>query len=285
MYSKFDKTNYKTRYEAKDLKGDVEARIMALAELTDTAALSEAVSQYLETMARFHNYSLWNTMAIIIQNPNASVVAGFKKWMTMGRFVKKGEKGIAILAPIFAKKEDKTGKEVSALVGFKTVYVFDISQTDGKPLPEAPEWKSPEKDAELEAALVKVMNANNINFQVVDVIRGDAQGVSKGGTIHVIKEAGTKTFIHELAHEFLHQGNKTEEWKLDKKTVELEAEAVGYVVASHFGLDDLSSPNYIALFQNAGKDIIARLDRISDTAQTIINQAYAALGLATASAE
>ena len=104
------------------------------------AGHSERLKEYLAAMARFRRYSWGNVMLIASQKPNATPVAGFHAWHKLGRFVKKGEKGILILAPIIRKKAENNGEtesdESSVAVGFRAAYVFDISQTDGQPLPE-----------------------------------------------------------------------------------------------------------------------------------------------------
>jgi hypothetical protein len=107
---------------------------------------SEQLTKYLDTMARFHQYSFSNCMLIFAQKPDASNVAGFGKWKEFNRFVRKGEKGIAILAPLVRKKKDESGSDATdssksssdekVLFGFRIVYVFDISQTEGEDLPE-----------------------------------------------------------------------------------------------------------------------------------------------------
>src|SRR5438093_3150171 len=94
----------------------------------------------LKTMAQFHRYSFHNVCLIARQRPDATRVAGFHAWRKLGRFVRKGEKGIAILAPIVGRKEAETEDGDSrAVVGFRAAYVFDVAQTDGEPLPEAAE--------------------------------------------------------------------------------------------------------------------------------------------------
>ena len=101
------------------------------------AGHSEALTDYLKAIGRFHRYSLHNVMLIASQKPNASYVAGFRAWNQLGRFVKKGEKGIVILAPIVRRKaeNDEDHQEASASVaGFRAAYVFDVSQTDGQEL-------------------------------------------------------------------------------------------------------------------------------------------------------
>ena len=101
---------------------------------------SETLRNYLAAIGRFHRYSLRNVMPIASQNPTATHVAGFHTWPKLGRFVKKGEKGILILAPIVRAKsqsvEQTETDESSTAVGFRAAYVFDISQTDGQELPE-----------------------------------------------------------------------------------------------------------------------------------------------------
>jgi hypothetical protein len=199
--------------------------------------------------------------------PNASMVAGFKKWQSMGRFVRKGELGIPILAPIFKKVDDDEGEEVEKLIGFKVVYVFDITQTDGDPLSEPPDWKSPEKNAELAKLLMDFARSKYIIVEVED-LPGEIQGVSSGGKIILDPEAGTKTLIHEIAHEMLHQ---VEDSPKDKTIRELEAESVAYVVAKHFGLEGLSSPNYTALHGATAEMILEHMERIRKSATEIIN--------------
>ena len=108
------------------------------------AGKSNKLVEYLNAMGRFHNYSLGNAMLIGFQKPDATHVAGFRTWQKLGRHVKRNEKGIAIMAPIIWRRKmlqldndenEQERKEETALA-FKTAYVFDISQTDGKQLPE-----------------------------------------------------------------------------------------------------------------------------------------------------
>src|SRR5919106_4226621 len=113
--------------------------------LNDLAAMldeghSQRLTSLLKTMARFHRYSLHNVCLIVAQRPTATRVAGFHTWRSLGRFVRKGEKGIAILAPIVARRrEDAEEQERRTVVGFRTAYVFDVEQTDGAPLPQPSE--------------------------------------------------------------------------------------------------------------------------------------------------
>ena len=249
-----------------DLKARITERILELAQATDLARVSQEMQRYLDMCASFHQYSPCNVWLILMAQPDASYVAGFKKWQSMERFVRKGECGIPILAPIITTITNEKGEEEQRLVGFKVVYVFDVSQTDGEPLPEPPDWKSPERNAELQEKLLHFAQSKGIQVQVKSIGR-DIQGVSLGGKVILDPEAGTKTLIHEIAHEMLHHV----EGVLTSSTVrELEAESVAYVVAKHFGVNGLSSPNYNALHGATAEMIMEHLERIRNTATEII---------------
>ena len=203
----------RTRNTSIELTAKITEHVQELAQATDAARMSEAMLEYLNFTAKFHRYSHYNLWLIMLACPQASMVAGYKKWRSLGRYVRKGEKGIAILAPIIVhvvKTDDPFAEEdevFEKLVGFKTVYVYDVSQTEGKPLPEPPSWKSPEKNALLAERLLKFGESKGIKVEVKE-LDDETQGVSMGGKIALAPEAGTKTLIHELAHELLHQVEK-----------------------------------------------------------------------------
>src|SRR5437762_2382129 len=118
------------------LKKNTTAALDALAALL-AEGHSERLTALLRTMARFHKYSWHNVCLIASQCPTATRVAGFQAWRTMGRFVRKGEKGIAIMAPIIGRREaEPDGENARSVVVFRAAYVFDVQQTDGEPLPE-----------------------------------------------------------------------------------------------------------------------------------------------------
>jgi hypothetical protein len=251
---------------SKDLQTKITDCIQELAQATDAARVSDEMRRYLDMLARFHQYSFCNLWLIMMAKPDATYVAGYKKWQTFNRFVRKGEHGIPILAPILTTIINHKSEEEQRLVGFKVVYVYDISQTDGESLPDVPEWKSPEKNAELLIRLTRFAQDQGIQIQMKH-IGNDIQGVSMGGKIVLDPEAGTKTLIHEIAHEMLHY---VKDVTLDSTVRELEAESVAYVVARHFGLGDLSSPNYNALHGARAELILEHLERIRNTAAEII---------------
>lgn len=271
MYPKTD-----PRFTSQKLTAQITKHIEELAEATDAARISSEMQRYLELCAKFHSYSWCNTWLIMMTYPNATHVAGFRKWQSMGRFVRKGERGIPILAPIMIKEKNENSQHIKttedkkprrSLCGFKVVFVFDVSQTDGEPLPEPPDWTSPEKNLELQERLMAFAQERGITV-TEKILTGEVQGVSRGGSIELSPSAGTATLIHEIAHELLHK--QEERWTMSREEKELEAESVAFVVAKHFGLEAATSAIYIAMWRG-GKDAIPdHLERIHQTSKVII---------------
>ena len=140
--------------KATELNANIRRTIEQLANETDAARQSQLFRDYLRTSSAFWDYSWHNQMLIWRQKPDASYVAGFNNWLRLGRYVRKGEKGIAILAPMFFKdkRQSPQGTETETQrIWFKVVYVFDLSQTDGTSLPELPSKSVGERQRELEA--------------------------------------------------------------------------------------------------------------------------------------
>jgi len=244
-----------------DLTAHIEQTLEALAVQTGKAQQSEQFLEYLKSCSRFHSYSIGNIMLIMWQKPIATRVAGYRTWQKMNRHVCKGEKGIAILAPcIYADKEDPKKTRMS----FKTVYVFDISQTEGEPLPEI-DWRTTEQNAELQSALTMLVEANGWQVVYVDDL-GGAEGVcqSRTKTISLLKNTGTSTFIHEIGHMFLHDGQT----ELSREEKETEAESVAFVVCTQFG-QDTATPMYLAGWSEP-KKIKEHADHIIKIAHKII---------------
>lgn len=263
--------DYTPQNTASGLTAKITQLAEALAAETDAARVNETMLNYLACCARFHQYSANNIMLILLQRPDASHVAGYNAWLRFHRYVKKGEKGIAILAPCAYKKneKDKNGHEVeSSHLFFKVTYVFDVSQTEGEPLPPVPAWVSGEQDEELNNRLLSFAASKDITV-IRQPIDSGAQGESHGGLIVLAPTAGTKTLIHELAHEILHQGSQRASAP-DRETRELEAEATAYVVATAAGMQIETSANYIALWNGDAKAITARLARIQQAADQIL---------------
>ena len=240
---------------------------------------SDALLKYLATVSKFHNYSLRNLVLIWQQNEDATMVAGFRAWQKLGRTVKKGEKGIGIFAPMPFKKKDQDGNasqgksktdEETQMMGFRVVHVFDISQTEGDPLPKLATVTGDVGD-KLDQ-LKQVVTGNGIEL-VFESIDRNALGYSTGGKI-VIEESldDAKAFqvlAHELAHERLHHGERKGE--TTKKVRETEAEAVGFIVANAFDLEAQSHcAEYIQLYDGNSETLRESLDYIQSTAKWIV---------------
>ncbi|MEZ5360606.1 MAG: ArdC-like ssDNA-binding domain-containing protein [Candidatus Zixiibacteriota bacterium] len=245
----------------------------ALTSLTESleAGQSDELKRYFQTISRFHQYSLRNVMLIALQKPSATHVAGYHTWKKLGRFVRKGETGIVIIAPLVYKKEsaeeDDNRSNVTEINGFKGVYVFDISQTDGDDLPE---FTSVQGDPSCyQEKLNSFITDNYITLEYSDTLQAD--GVSTKGKI-VIRSglSPAQDFsvkVHELAHEFLHHTGE----KLSKTHRETEAEAVAYVVCQSIGLDtNTAFSDYIQLYKGDKDTLINSIQRIKDVSGRIL---------------
>lgn len=232
------------------------------------------LQSYLKTVARFRKYSWQNQMLIASQAPYATRVAGFHTWKSLGRSVMKGEKGIAILAPMVGKdKEDPTK---SKIFGFKTAYVFDISQTEGVELPVIDLNVSGEALEEHIANLQKYLQASLSIAIDTKELPANVYGSSSIGTI-TLNESISSTLgvfnclVHEAAHEILH--NKEDRLFLDKAVLETEAESVAYIVLSALGYskeDLIPSANYVAIHKGMD-NLKSSLARVRECALTILS--------------
>jgi len=255
-----------------------------LVQAVKKANSDEQILNYLDFCSRFHNYSLHNRFLIWAFKSDATLVAGFRTWAKMGRRVKKGEKGIPIFAPMTIRvKRDKTDRDneieetledsrPEVITRFKVVYVWDVSQTEGDPLPEAPDTEAVSGDAsDLLPTLERVVQDRGIILEYVDDGLGNASGVSKKGKIQILSSLNTQQRFSVLAHEFAHEllHGHWERINLPRKVRELEAEATAYVVVRRFGLQS-RAPEYLALYRVEEVDIMGSLDRIVSTASGII---------------
>ena len=262
---------------------------------------SEKYKTYLNTMSKFHNYSFNNTMLIAMQKPDATLVAGFKAWQkNFDRHVKKGEKGIRILAPAPYKiKEerdkidpvtqelllDKDGnpqkEEVEITIpAFRAVSVFDVAQTDGKPIPELA-GKELLSDVEGYQDMIRAVEAISPVPIELEEIAGDSKGYYDREAKRIavqenMSESQTlKTMIHEVAHSKLHskEVEQDEQMKKDRNTKEVEAESIAYTVCQHFGIDTSDySFGYIAGWSSGRdtKELRSSMDTIRRTASELI---------------
>mgnify|MGYP001330984454 CR=1 FL=1 len=244
-----------------------------LADEVEATKSSAPLLEYLRFASTFHDYSIHNSMLIMMQCPQATQVAGFHAWRKLGRTVKRGERGIAILAPITMKKQsddDPDERTAETVTRFRTVYVFDVSQTEGDDLPEAPVLTGDACDEDLALALTLFADEQGIAIKS-EKINGNAMGLSKGGMIILDEELeGADRFavmVHEIGHELLKHRERRNE--LDKQAREIEAESVAFVVCEHFSVP-CTAPAYLALHNADSKEIIARLSHIVGVIQQII---------------
>jgi hypothetical protein len=239
---------------------------------------SEALTNYLTAMSRFHSYSFSNVLEISRQMPAATRVAGFWTWKNLGRNVKAGQKGIRILAPIVGvrrKKDADANKDITkqnerVLLGFRNAYVFDISQTDGVDLCSLPQVTGdPGKNIE---RLTAFLNSKGIAVNYSEKI-APALGMSYGGRIAILPgQAKAETFatlVHEAGHELLrHSERRTATTKTVRET---EAEAVAFVVGKAIGLvNEDASASYIQLYKGNASLLAESLEVIQQTASVIL---------------
>ncbi len=255
--------------QAKQLSEEAISRLMQALE----SGHSEALKSYLRVMSRFHKYSWGNVLMIYSQRPDATHVAGFHAWLGLNRHVRKGEKGIVILAPMIGRKKDRdevAEDEGKRLFGFRAAHIFDVSQTDGEALPEFATAQGDPLD--FTARLKEFVAAQGISLEFSDDIR-PAKGMSSGGKITILPSLSPAeefaVLVHETAHELLHRGERRHQ---TTQTVrETEAEAVAFVVASAIGLDlNTSSADYIHLYAGDKATLAESLGFIQQTSAKIL---------------
>ena len=246
------------------------------------AGKSGTLTAYLAAMARFHAYSFGNILSIARQRPTATRVAGFRTWKELGRFVKRGEKGIQILAPMVGQRRRKddtddnahgdNAKPAPVLIGFRAVYVFDVEQTEGVDLPEF-EHNVTGEVGEHRDRLIAFLDAQNISLEYNENI-APALGVSYGGKIAILPgQSPAETLVclvHETAHELLH--------KSDRRTMttaavrETEAEAVAFIVGQAIGLEmGRASSDYIQMYAGNAALLAESLEVIQQTSAVILD--------------
>ncbi len=255
----------------------------------DSIQQGENFREFLLTMSKFHDYSIGNLILIMIQKPNATRVAGFNTWKDLGRWVKKGEKGIAILAPCLPPKQtrpaEETGgekeegeeqeeKEEIRPLYFKVVHVFDVSQTEGKPLPE---FEVPTLTGEANEGLfnevmylVKIQGLE-VSFESRPNQDPEIKGMYFGKTIWVKPDESRaqqlKTLIHEVAH-YYSEGV----FQIPRRDAETIAESVAFTIGARFGFDTgTRSFPYVALWSKDKKVLEANLAAIRKVSAKIID--------------
>jgi hypothetical protein len=242
------------------------------------AGHSESLTAFLDAMAHFHSYSFGNVLLIARQNPQATRVAGMFTWNQLGRRVKRGEKGIAILAPMIGKRRKKQNTETgsdedeankSALLGFRRVYVWDHAQTEGAPLPSIGEVTG---DASVYLdRLRQFVQAQGVTVELTNDI-APALGTAFGNTIRLLpgqtEAEELATLVHEYAH--LRLGHSERRTTTTKTVRETEAEAVAFVVSKAIGLNPNSSASYIQLYHGNAELLMESLEVVQQTSAVIL---------------
>ncbi|MDS0478403.1 ArdC-like ssDNA-binding domain-containing protein [Natrinema sp. 1APR25-10V2] len=264
----------------------IEAWIDDLVDHVDDAQASAEFQEWLDVQSRFHDYSHRNTLLINLQCPEATKVAGYNTWRNkFDRHVQEGESAIWIWTPIITKQCPKCKNSPSyheqsdceydemspdewskGFVGFKPTSVFDVSQTEGEPLPELETEATGDAD-DLVPTLEDAATDIGVTVRIVDADEwkhGDAMGVCKYRSkrdLQPVVEAKARenqadlavTLVHEFAHALLHS-DATDEAERSKR--EVEAEAVAYIVGRYFELDTSGSAFYLAAWQDEDSDAI-----------------------------
>ena len=286
---------------AEKLKEITDRLEQGITELFD----SERYREYLRVMSKFHNYSFNNTLLIAMQKPDASLVAGFSAWKNnFGRNVIKGQKGIKIIAPSpykvkqEMKKIDphtqqpiigKDGKPVTeekeiTIPAYKVVSVFDVSQTEGRELPDIAVneltgdveryrdfFAALEKTSPVPIGFEQIPGSSHGYYHLEDKRIAIDEGMSELQTL--------KTAIHEIAHAKLHDidlnaPENEQQPRIDRRTREVEAESVAYTVCQHYGLDTSDySFGYVAGWSSGRElsELKSSLETIRSAAAEIIN--------------
>ena len=297
-----------------------EQTISQLVASKDTKALAEHLKEgmknyldsdqfksFLDTMSKFHNYSLNNIHLLKMQNPNVTLVASFNKWKTdFERTVKKGSKALKIWVPYqvktkipenqkelnFSSSEKEMEQKEITVTRFKLGNVFDVSQTEGKELPKAiHELTGSVKDYEdLYRAAKAVSMDNQVPISFEEIKRENTRGYYSPSENRIViskklkgEEHILKTIFHEMAHADLHKGTNAQYGDDQYRKQELQAESVAYVVASHFGFDTSSySFGYLAIWskdKNGFEDMVEQLQVVQKEAKSLIDRMDAKLEL------
>ena len=297
-----------------------EQTISQLVASKDTKALAEHLKEgmknyldsdqfksFLDTMSKFHNYSLNNIHLLKMQNPNVTRVASFNKWKTdFERTVKKGSKALKIWVPYqvktkipenqkelnFSPSEKEMEQKEITVTRFKLGNVFDVSQTEGKELPKAiHELTGSVKDYEdLYRAAKAVSMDNQVPISFEEIKRENTRGYYSPSENRIViskklkgEEHILKTLFHEMAHADLHKGSNAQYGDDQYRKQELQAESVAYVVASHFGFDTSSySFGYLAIWakdKNGFEDMVEQLQVVQKEAKSLIDRMDAKLEL------
>lgn len=266
--------------DIKEITGQLEKGVREVYE-------SDKYKEYLDFMSKFYNYSVNNIILIMSQNPEASLIAGYKSWQTkFKRHVKKGEKGIMILAPCPHKivKEDENGEQKETTwTTFRPVSVFDVSQTEGEDIPTGCVDALTGNVDNYEDMIEKLIKVSPAQVTFED-ITGTPNGLYNLFEKKIVIQEGmseqqtVKTLIHEISHAILHDKDTGDEKDADTRTMEVQAESVAYTVCRMIGIDASDySFGYVAGWGSGKeiKELTASMEVIKNTAKYIVDRLQA----------
>ena len=255
------------------MTGTIEAAIERLAGQL-AQGYSVEFQQMLSFFGRFHRYSWKNTVLISIQCPHASLVAGMRRWNSLGYTVRRGERALWILAPVLRKELDAvTGQEVEVVSGFRPASVFDASQLadlDEKPLPSL-ERRLPDDAEDLYQMVRARVEGHGIGVEERHLPAG-VEGASLGGRIVIRPGLDSRSrllvLLHEVTHEVEHAG-ATGDVK-PRHLRELEAEATAFTVAAVMGIESPFASDYLVGYQVTAEDLKASLATVARLVRTVL---------------
>ncbi len=248
-----------------------------LGEEAEKLRTTQGWAEWLRVAGRFHDYSLNNQLLILGQRPDATRVAGYRTWQSLGRQVQRGEKALRIFAPSFRREADeRTGDERRVLSGFRLVSVFDMSQTTGDQLPTLTMPPVRDCDAHLHGALIAFAHGRGIDVESVPTSPNDARGSwsTEKRTATIVEghdqASRTRTLLHELAHALDSEDAAT--WAYSsREEKELVAESACYLAgcALGVGLSDAST-FYVASWGADPDKLTALAERVLAVARPLI---------------
>ncbi len=257
-----------------------------LADETDQAAQGAELTRYLTTLSRFYTYSAHNCALIAMQRPDATRVAGYRAWQALGRQVKKGAKGIAILCPAPIKGKTEQGDDAVIALRFRTGWVFDQADTDGADLPALTVHAvAGDRYDALLRQLIEIAERGGLSVTFKPRLIQNANGVSYGDGRIELKEgnpAGNlcKTLIHEMCHERMHRAEERRTFTTQQ--AECQAEAVAYGVCAALAIPCPNTPTYLALYKVSRATLAANLNAIRAGVAALMEEIAPALDAARA---
>lgn len=251
------------------LRESLNVTIERLIDAIESESVTQELIAFYKQASQFTNYSLHNQILIMMQDPKATQVAGYKAWMTkFSRYVIKGEHGIGILAPHQYKTKNDDGK-VSKHIGFHATTVFDVRQTDGEPLID-PTRVDGDDGKQLYDALVTYSNSLGMPVSIVNDL-GLVRGSCSRSAIKINDSLSMQHRVGVLVHEIAHHLTGHHDQKLPTEVEEYEAETISFIFCERFGIKN-KAPQYLRNWGATRGDLKSSLKVISKISSKIINE-------------